>query len=647
MGLLLAEQSNTRAMFTDILSKAEKFLISCLVAIWSISVLIFYIWWFESAHVGALWPYILTTFVISWPLLVFGYCFFFLLRMKRIRSNQIPLQGMRVAIVVTKAPSEPLPLVQKTLLCALSQKYSHDTWVADEDVTAEAAKWYKSNNVKISSRKDHPLYHNHSWPRRKKCKEGNLAYFYDHYGYSSYDVVVHMDADHQPQNNYLESMLRPFSDPSIGYVAAPSVCDLNMSSSWASRARMHSEGMFHGPIQAGSNNGWVPGCIGSHYAVRVKALEEVGGIGPELAEDYSTTLLLNAGGWRGVCVYDARARGEGPHSFGDIMVQEYQWSRSLFILAFTFYPKMWGRLSWKQRLHFTFTQQWYPTTALAWLGGIVTICYAIISGTPPVIVDISSFLYYILVPYGLVFVIFTIVQRKKYFKPSHANLFTWENFMFELSRWPWVIVACIDGALSIIKRKQHTFVITSKGKASSDYLHLKIVFPYIVVVLVLMLCICFRSPSQLVSGYLYFGLVLIIAYISLCTLVLCLHIVESVNTKKISLTLRHGSHLISVVALTLTMLVLSAEFIKPDEFFDPIRPEVLAFVATSTSTQSLIVLPDFFDGYEYVVEPGDTLRSIAKDFLGNSTAWPSIKRKIAGNPNVIYVGEKVIVPMGQ
>ncbi len=38
-------------------------------------------------------------------------------------------------------------------------------------------------------------------------------------------------------------------------------------------------------------------CIGSHYCVRTCALRDLGGLGPEIAEDHSTSLLMNAGGW--------------------------------------------------------------------------------------------------------------------------------------------------------------------------------------------------------------------------------------------------------------------------------------------------------------------------------------------------------------
>ena len=86
----------------------------------------------------------------------------------------------------------------------------------------------QEHGVLVSTRKGRADYHRATWPRRTRCKEGNLAYFYDHYGYERYDFVVQLDADHVPQKDYLRNMLRPFADPAVGYVSAPSICDRNV-----------------------------------------------------------------------------------------------------------------------------------------------------------------------------------------------------------------------------------------------------------------------------------------------------------------------------------------------------------------------------------------------------------------------------------
>ena len=52
-----------------------------------------------------------------------------------------------------------------------------------------------------------------TWPRRTRCKEGNLAFSTIITATTRYDFVVQLDADHVPEPGYLFEMLRPFADP--------------------------------------------------------------------------------------------------------------------------------------------------------------------------------------------------------------------------------------------------------------------------------------------------------------------------------------------------------------------------------------------------------------------------------------------------
>jgi hypothetical protein len=124
--------------------------------------------------------------------------------------------------------------------------------------------------------------------------------------------VVQLDADHVPETGYLTEMVRPFTDPKIGYVAAPSVCDANAADSWAARGRLYREANLHGPVQVGSNGWLAPVCFGSHYAVPHRPPRISAVIGPELARIFSTTFLLCAAGWDGAFAIDAEAHGDGP-----------------------------------------------------------------------------------------------------------------------------------------------------------------------------------------------------------------------------------------------------------------------------------------------------------------------------------------------
>lgn len=253
-----------------------------LAVLWLAAALLFWGWWLQGAHVLSGTRFALVTACLFWIFFLQAYFLAIFFRAKRaVDRPDIALTG-RYAMVVTKAPSEPFAVVEKTLRAMLAQDVPHDTWLADEDPQPETLAWCKAQGVQVSTRKGVAAYHQKVWPRRTRCKEGNLAYFYDLYGYDRYDrydIVAQLDADHVPQAGYLRQMLLPFADPRVGYVSAPSICSQNAAQSWAARTRLHAEAIFHGVLQAGYSNGWAPMCIGSHYAVRTQALQAVGDLG--------------------------------------------------------------------------------------------------------------------------------------------------------------------------------------------------------------------------------------------------------------------------------------------------------------------------------------------------------------------------------
>jgi cellulose synthase/poly-beta-1,6-N-acetylglucosamine synthase-like glycosyltransferase len=108
--------------------------------------------------------------------------------------------------------------------------------------------------------------------------------------------------------------------------------------------------------------------IGSHYAVRTKALKEIGGLGPDLAEDHSTTLLMKCRRGIGKHSIDAEAHGEEPATFEDAMIQEFQWARSLAMILLNLKPQHIHRLAWRLKFQFLFAQLWYFLFSSTMLG---------------------------------------------------------------------------------------------------------------------------------------------------------------------------------------------------------------------------------------------------------------------------------------
>jgi cellulose synthase (UDP-forming) len=292
--------------FIPSLSRRDWFLVAALSMGWLGCLAASWAWWVQPGHLLGLLGTAVNTAVLCYVSVLPAIFVAAVNRMRRV-SPRLAVPELRTAFVVTKAPSEPWQVARTTLNAMLRQDFPfrYDVWLCDERPTPQTRAWCAAHGVRVVTRAGVPGYHRTTWPRRTRCKEVNLAYFYDRHGYRDYQVVAQLDCDHVPQPGYLREIVRPFADPAIGYVAAPSVCDSNAAESWAARGRLFKEAPFHGPLQLGHSDGLAPVCIGSHYAVRTRALRDIGGIGPELAEDFTTTFLLNAAGWHGAFAIDA------------------------------------------------------------------------------------------------------------------------------------------------------------------------------------------------------------------------------------------------------------------------------------------------------------------------------------------------------
>lgn len=497
-------------------------------AVWLAMLVYFWAWWLKPEHYIGFWGFSLVTAILAWVTLLPAY---FITLFYRAQKPNGPLQlplGSRVAMVVTKAPSEPFSVVATTLTAMLNQAFPHDTWLADEDPTPETLKWCQQHGVFVSTRKNRPDYHRTTWPRRTRCKEGNLAFFYDHFGYDRYDFVAQLDADHVPEQGYLIEMLRPFADADVGYVSAPSICDRNASESWSARGRLYAEASMHGSLQAGYNHGLAPLCIGSHYAVRTAALKEIGGLGPELAEDHSTTLIMNAHGWRGVHALDAIAHGDGPRTFADLVTQEFQWSRSLVMLLLQYSPVYVPRLPLKLKFQFLFSQLWYPLFALFMALMFVMPILALVRHENFVAVTYPDFLAHF-APLSVTLMLLAYRWRASgSFRPFDAKILSWEMMFFLFARWPWALAGTVAAIRDWMTGSYVDFRITPKGASEVDPLPSRVLMPYGILSIASVLPVLLVSDAGETRGFYIFAIINALLYTLLLLTIVIQHARENV-----------------------------------------------------------------------------------------------------------------------
>ena len=559
--------------FVPTLSHRDKVWISVLAVGWGAFFAYFWQWWLNPAHRVSWMGLVLTSALLFYLTCQASYFLIAVSKLPRV-SSSLPIPRLRLAIAVTRAPSEPWGMARRTLEAMLTQDfpYSYDVWLCDEDPRADIRSWCARNGVRVSSRKGVAAYNRTTWPRRTKCKEGNLAYFYDHWGYRDYDVVVQLDCDHQPHARYLREIVRPFSDPAIGYVAAPSICDANAATSWSARGRMHREAPFHGPFQLGHADRLAPVCIGSHYGVRTRALRDIGGLGPDLAEDFTTTFLFNSAGWQGAFAIDAEAHGLGPMTFDDMVTQEYQWSRSLVAMMFGMIPRHMHRLTFRLRLRFTIVLMYYPLLAAGALAAIALPSAAAITGQVWVSVNYLAFLGHFWGMSIWLVILLLLLRHRKLLRPSTAPVWSWELWLFAMARWPFVAWGVLGAVIQETFRRPIYFKVTPKDRSGLELLSKRLVLPFVVIATGLSAAAIIGELTGPSVGYVFLCILGGLAYSVVSVSVAVLHVREASRAA--------GTPLRSAFATASRPLFMSAVPLLPLALAIAIYPTYLTAVTT-------------------------------------------------------------------
>ncbi|WP_412079175.1 glycosyltransferase family 2 protein [Streptomyces xanthophaeus] len=537
---------------------ADRIKVAVLTTGWVACLVWFWVWWLRPEHrigwVGLAVNSALLLYLALLPL-------HFVVAVVRLRrfDSRIEVPVVRAAFVVTRAPSEHWDIARTTLEAMLRQDYPHsyDVWLCDEDPSEAVVAWCEANGVRVSCRRGRPDYHRLTWPRRTRCKEGNLAFFYDHWGYRDYDVVAQLDCDHVPSRTYLTEMVRPFSDPAIGYVAAPSVCDANAEVSWSARGRLHREAVFHGAVQLGHSAGLAPLCIGSHYAVRTEAVQDIGGIGPELAEDFSTTFLMNSAGWQGSFAIDAHARGDGPVTFAAMATQEFQWSRSLAVMLFGMLPRHLGRMRGWLRLRFAFALSYYPLLAATTTMGLALPPVAAVTGLPWINVNYFSFLGHFWAMSLWLMLLTMLVRRRGLLRPAKAPVLSWESWLFGLARWPFVAWGVGAALVQKLRPRPVVFKVTPKSTDGLEPLPLRLVAPYLIITTTLSCAAVTGELTGPAAGYVFLCILGSLSYALVTLTIAGLHIAEMARAAGVPKHKAVATARLPLLAGTLTLLPLA------------------------------------------------------------------------------------------
>ena len=141
-------------MFEPVFQGTSRIIYAAGIAAWAAAMLYFWAWWLQPEHIIDLPYFLLLTATVGWVTIIPAYFILIFFNACRVRSDRPMATPGRIAMVVTKAPSEPFAVVRRTLLAMLDQiDYEFDVWLADEDPSAETIDWCAQRGIRISTRK--------------------------------------------------------------------------------------------------------------------------------------------------------------------------------------------------------------------------------------------------------------------------------------------------------------------------------------------------------------------------------------------------------------------------------------------------------------------------------------------------------------
>ncbi len=246
-------------------------------------------------------------------------------------------KNLTADVFTTYFPGEPYEMVKETLYAIQGIKYPHTTYLCDEANDPHLKEFCKANGIIHVTRNN-----------RINAKAGNINNALQQ---ASGEICLILDPDHVPKENFLDDIIPYFEDEKIGFVQSVQAY-YNIEESDVAQGAAEQTFHFYGPIMMTMNSYGTVNAIGANCVFRRKALDSIGGHAPGLSEDMHTAMRLFAKGWKSVYVPEIFTKGLVPSSLTSYYKQQLKWSRGTLELLVSVFPKLFWKLTWRQKLHF-------------------------------------------------------------------------------------------------------------------------------------------------------------------------------------------------------------------------------------------------------------------------------------------------------
>jgi cellulose synthase (UDP-forming) len=302
-------------------------------------------------------------------------------------AKPAPLPGRTVDILVATY-DEPLHLLRETLVCAVSVRYPHKTYVLDDGNRPEVRALATELGCNYVARSD-----------RAHAKAGNLNNALQH---TQGEFIVTLDADHIPMPDLIDQLVGFFADPKVAAVqTAQDFYNLDSFQHLSQKERPQAwqqQELFFSVIQPGKDGYNAAFYCGSPAMLRRKSLEEIHGFATEsITEDMHTGLRLQKKGWRTIYFNRTVARGLAPQTFTGFATQWQRWGQGAMQVLRTEQVLFGGELSFGQRLCY-FSSYYYYWMSFQKLIYMLVPPFCLVTGLFPLVADPAVFAAYFL-PY--------------------------------------------------------------------------------------------------------------------------------------------------------------------------------------------------------------------------------------------------------
>jgi cellulose synthase/poly-beta-1,6-N-acetylglucosamine synthase-like glycosyltransferase len=300
------------------------------------------------------------------------------------------------------------------------------------------------------------------------AKAGNIENARRHYGAIGKCLLAVLDADQVAEPDFLLRAIKPFGDPTIGWVQTRQY--YRNSECVVSRWAESQASLFYDLVCPGKSAINASYICGTNVIIRAEVLDDIGGFPTEsVTEDFAASIRTHQS-WRSIYIKDILAKGVGPLDITGYFVQQSRWARGTVGVLRSDWKRLLlpstNGLSFDQRVQYLLSGTHY----LCGLRDMVFLCTALLSlylGESPIKhVSVMTIALYLL-PY--------IVSSQLLILLQVRSLSTFSGTVIGYMSFPTLVASSFEALLN----RRMKFLVTPKS--DSGHSDLRAVVPHILI----------------------------------------------------------------------------------------------------------------------------------------------------------------------